>query len=65
MEELELLKRKVAREILARKHAEALLEDKARELYQANENLQKLNETLEERVRNRTKELDEINSNFR
>ena len=64
MEELELLKRKVAREILARKHAEALLEDKARELYQANENLQKLNETLEERVRNRTKELDEINSNL-
>lgn len=64
MEDLELLKRKVAREVLARKHAEALLEDKARELYQANENLQRLNETLEERVRSRTRELDEINNNL-
>lgn len=64
LDELELLKRKVAREVLARKQAEALLEDKARELYQVNESLQKLNETLEERVQSRTQELDKINSNL-
>lgn len=51
------LARQLKRERSARKQAESLLEDKSRELYQANEELMKLNASLEERVRERTREL--------
>ncbi|MBX3469611.1 MAG: hypothetical protein KF878_22290 [Planctomycetes bacterium] len=49
--------RRFERERRARKEAETLLEKKSRELYQANIDLRRLNEHLEERVRQRTAEL--------
>lgn len=51
------LTRQLKRERAARKQAESLLEDKSRELYQANLELLTLNASLEERVRERTHEL--------
>jgi signal transduction histidine kinase len=57
---LEALKRQLEREREARKHAEALLEQKARELYHANEELRELATTLEERVVDRTRELEQM-----
>lgn len=57
MKELELLKKKLNREILARKQAEQILEAKALELFQANEQLVKLNENLEDQIRQRTEDL--------
>lgn len=59
--ENELLKRKLLRERAARQEAESLLEAKSRELFDANETLLRLNESLEERVQFRTAELAEIN----
>lgn len=47
------------RERGAREEAEALLEGKSRELYEANQRLQKLLSTLEQAVHERTRELDE------
>ena len=47
MKEIDILKRRLEREKLARKQAEAILEKKALELYAANEELRKLNESLE------------------
>ncbi len=47
------------RERRARKEAEALLESKSRELYRANQELARLNESLERRVEERTHELIE------
>jgi two-component system sensor histidine kinase/response regulator len=41
-----MLKRRLEREINARKQAEALLEQKALKLYQANQTLRALNENL-------------------
>ncbi|MEO4047750.1 ATP-binding protein [Pseudomonas sp. CAU 1711] len=52
-----LLLRQLERERAARKNAEALLESKSLELYQANQELLRLNGTLEERVHERTLEL--------
>ena len=57
-EELHLLRRKLAREQKARKSAENILEKKALELYHANEKLIKLNESLEQKILARTKELE-------
>jgi signal transduction histidine kinase len=54
-----LPQRRFQRERRARKQAESLLEIKSRELFQANVELRKLNESLEERVRKRTAELAE------
>ncbi len=54
-----LPQRRFERERRARKEAEGLLEKKSRELYEANVSLRKLNESLEERVRQRTRELAE------
>lgn len=56
-EELAALTRQLKRERNARKQAESLLEEKSRELYQANQELMALNTSLEERVRERTHEL--------
>ncbi len=50
----EILLRKLRREKEARKQAEAILEKKALELYQANEDLRRLNETLEGEIELRT-----------
>jgi hypothetical protein len=55
--ELNLLKRRIEREIVARKSAEEILEAKALELFEANAELLQLNETLEKEIVNRTDDL--------
>lgn len=57
MSSIELLERRLERERMARKQAESILEQKALELYRANEDLKRLNENLEKRVSERTLEL--------
>lgn len=57
-QQLERLRRRADRERSARQEAERLLEDKARELFEANCTLEELNKTLECKVRERTKELE-------
>lgn len=59
MDEIGLLKKKLQREIGARKQAESILEAKALQLHQANENLIELNQSLEEKIKERTKSLTE------
>jgi signal transduction histidine kinase len=49
------------RERKVRKEAENLLEDKALELFQANQKLREFNESLEEKIETRTKELEKLN----
>ena len=58
MSQLDLLNRRIEREILARKTAERILEEKALELHHNNVKLQDLNRELEEKVRHRTEELE-------
>lgn len=65
MAELEVLKRKVERERRARKQAEAVLEQKALELFHANQELQTLNEGLEKTIAERTKALQESELRYR
>jgi two-component system sensor histidine kinase/response regulator len=55
----EVLQRILQKERAARKEAEKILEGKSRELYEANQRLQGLARELEERVRERTTELEE------
>ncbi len=62
MSDIERLQRRLTREKSARQQAEALLEAKSRELYQANVQLQKAAEDLEQRVQERTRELGAANS---
>jgi len=54
VKELDLLKKKLERERLARKQAENILEVKALELFKANQALHALNENLEQQVKDRT-----------
>ena len=56
-EQLRRLEARLARERSARKQAEALLEDKSRALYLANQALQQTADALEQRVAERTAEL--------
>jgi len=56
--------RRWQRERAARKRAEELLEAKSRELYAVNEELRRLNATLEQRVDRRTKELSQVNEDL-
>jgi len=56
-ETIKLLERRVKREKNARKQAENLLETKSLELYQANNDLQALAESQDEKIKIRTKEL--------
>ena len=65
MTELDLLKRKLERERNARKEAEQILETKAIELFRANESLQKLNESLESQINQRTQDLQESEEKYR
>lgn len=51
--------RRLQRERLARKDAERLLEEKSLELYQSNQSLQTLTESLEKQIQQRTQELEE------
>lgn len=59
MSEESLLKRRLDREINARKSAEKILEQKAIELYDANIKLKSLNETLEKEVEKKSNQLVE------
>jgi PAS domain S-box-containing protein len=63
--EIALLKRRIEREISSRKQAEAILGKKAMELYEANTKLQQLNESLEQKISERTKELEESELRYR
>jgi PAS domain S-box-containing protein len=65
MGELELTKRRLEREKAARRQAEAILEDKARQLYHANEALQRLNGTLETEIQRKLIELDLSEQRYR
>jgi len=56
-EEIQLLLRKLDRERRARLQAEMLLEQKSLELYEANKDLTKFAEDLEDQVKIRTEEL--------
>ncbi|WP_447970893.1 response regulator [Nitrospira sp. M1] len=62
MSDVERLQRRAAREKAARQQAEALLEAKSLELYQANVDLRKATEDLEQRVQERTAELAKTNT---
>ncbi len=58
LEELVIrLEKRLEREKRARKQAEKLLEEKSRELYEANLNLRQLADSLEAQIHNRTQEL--------
>lgn len=65
MEEVEVLKRRVDRERKARLQAEAILEEKALQLYQVNEQLRHLNENLEHQVKQGVEELHESEKRYR
>lgn len=58
MNEVELLRRQLERERAARKQAEAILEQKSRELYESNMKLLNLNSSLEEEISLRTDQLE-------
>ncbi len=58
MKNIDILHRKIAREIAARKEAEYLLEEKSLELFNANQRLSKLADNLEIKVEQRTEELE-------
>lgn len=65
MKEVEVLTRRIGRERNARKQAEAILEQKALELFYANEKLRKLNESLETQVEQRTRKLEASEQKYR
>lgn len=65
MSEIELLKKRIGRERNARKQAESILEQKAIELFYANEKLRKLNESLEQKVEERTRKLEASEQKYR
>ncbi|MDP5170180.1 MAG: ATP-binding protein [Bacteroidia bacterium] len=56
MNEIEAIQAILLRERRARKAAEQIIEEKARELYFANESLRGMNESLEESIKQRTEE---------
>ncbi len=60
-----MLKRRLEREISARKQAESLLEEKALKLYQANQTLLGLNENLTQKFKERTLELEGSEQRYR
>ena len=65
MDELQILKRRLERERNARKQAETILEEKALELFNANEELRNLNEDLEKKVEERTTQLMRSEEKYR
>ncbi|MEM9544579.1 MAG: PAS domain S-box protein [Bacteroidota bacterium] len=65
MDEVALLRRKLERERAARKEAERILETKAAELFDANQNLKKLNQNLELEIAKRTASLQESELRYR
>ncbi|GAB2519059.1 PAS domain S-box protein [Spirosoma aerophilum] len=65
IEDIELLKRRLVREKTARLQAEAILEKKALALYNANEQLLHLNESLEQQIRDKLAELSDSEQRYR
>lgn len=65
MEDIQMLKRRLEREVAARKQAESILESKAKELYSTNQQLIELNQQLEQRVTERTRQLTESEQRYR
>ena len=65
MDEIQLLTRRLEREIRARKQAELILEKKAIELHKVNKELKQLNENLEQGIFKRTKELEQSEKRYR
>lgn len=65
MDQIEVFKRRIERERNARKQAEAILEQKALELFHANEELRRLNENLETKVEQRTRKLEVSERKYR
>ncbi len=65
MSDVEILKRRLEREIAARKQAEYILDEKALELYQANLQLLRLNESLEQKVEERSRQVEESELRYR
>lgn len=65
MENFDLLKRRLNREQKARQQAERVLEDKAWELYSANQQLQYLNENLAQQVEQGVTDLKETDARYR
>lgn len=63
--EIDLLNRRLQREISSRKQAEAILEQKALELYWANSELRSLNEGLEQKITERTRALEDSELRYR
>lgn len=63
--DIELLKRRLDREKAARTEAESILEKKAMELYNANEQLQSLNGNLEQQIRDKLNELSQSEQRYR
>ncbi|SMD06221.1 hypothetical protein SAMN02746065_1274 [Desulfocicer vacuolatum DSM 3385] len=54
----DILKRALDRERKARKEAERIIEQKSLEIYRANRELKQLNQSLEQRIRERTREIE-------
>ena len=65
MSEIDVLKRRFLREKQGRLEAESILEQKALELYVANEQLRQLNENLESEIRKKLAELRESEQRYR
>ncbi|GAB2568783.1 PAS domain-containing hybrid sensor histidine kinase/response regulator [Spirosoma areae] len=65
MEDIALLTRRLKREKEARRQAETILEKKALELYNTNEQLQHLNENLERQIRDKLAELRQSDQRYR
>ncbi|WP_306642863.1 ATP-binding protein [Sanyastnella coralliicola] len=59
MSDLESLKNIIRRERQARKNAELIIEEKSRELFTLNQELQEMNDSLEVKIKERTHELEE------
>lgn len=64
-DEVELLRRTLARERAARKETERLLTEKSQELFERNEDLRKLNAGLEQVVAERTREVERTQQRWR
>ncbi|MFT5601507.1 MAG: PAS domain S-box-containing protein [Flavobacteriales bacterium] len=63
--QIEILKRALSREKLARKQAEQILEEKSNQLYESNQKLQNLNDSLEFEIQKRLKEISQREEELR
>ncbi len=64
MSNIELYKKALAREKQARKLAEKIIEDKSLELYNSNMELKRINKSIEEKVHDRTAEIQDLFDNM-